>query len=175
MTQSFVGGASWTCGCGRRVPGRIDTCRCGQSRAVERAPGPEETASGGADWAEQQAAKRLAATGVASVADAGDGGAADGGLFGAKSLIQFGAVVLAVALFFGSRYFNRYRVSNQIRGVVIAELAKDRGEDAATELVDKAHWGCFEPNYHMSFKRRGGSSTFDEEAYATCMLRALRR
>lgn len=166
MTQSFVGGASWTCECKRRVPARVDTCRCGKSR-------PEDTtASGAADWAEQQEARRLAAT--AAAAEAG-GAAADGGLFGAKSLIQFGGVVLLLAVFFGSRYFIRYRTSNQVRAVVISELAKDRGEGAAAEQVDKVHWGCFEPNYHMSFKRRGGQSTFDEEAYATCMLRALRR
>lgn len=165
MSETLTSGTSWTCGCGRKVPGRVDTCRCGQQRPVET------TASGAADWLEQREAAQRAATGATVSADgAGEG---DGGLFGSKSLIQFGGVVLMLALIFGTRYFNRYRVSSQIRGVVIAELAKDRGEQAATDAVDKAHWGCFEPNYHMSF-RRGGGSTFDEERYAACMLRALR-
>lgn len=160
MSETLTSGTSWTCGCGRKVPGRVDACRCGQQRPVET------TASGAADWAERRAAEQR------SAAEAS--GSADGGLFGSKSLIQFGGAVLVFALLFGSRYYNRYRVSSEMRETVIAELAKARGEKAATEAVDKVHWGCFEPNYHMAFKRRGGGSTFDEERCAACMVRALR-
>jgi len=101
--------------------------------------------------------------------------AESGGLFSAKSLLQVGGVLLLIGLFFGSRYFNRYRTSKEVRGMMISELAKTLGEDVATTVVDKVHWGCFEPNYQMSFKRRGGTPTFDEEKYASCAMRALER
>lgn len=121
-------------------------------------------AVGAADWAEQRAA-----------AAPPEAEAEKSGLFSTKSLLQFGGLVMVFVLFFGSRYFNRYRASRQVRSEMIAELSKQMGPERATEMVDKIHWPCFEPNYHMSFQRRGGSSTFDDEKYGSCAIRALER
>jgi hypothetical protein len=146
----------WTCECGRKVPAHVEACRCGKGR-------PEDTGPGGAaEWAEKQA------TAQTPQAEAS-------GLFSTKSLLQVGGLILVVGLFFGSRYFNRYRASREVRTAVISALSKEVGEEVATGIVDKVHWGCFEPNYHMSFKRRGGAATFDDENYATCVRRAIER
>lgn len=154
MTPSPASRLPWTCECGRKVPAHVEACRCGKARPVEVG------ATGAAEWAERQAAHQPAAPEA-------------GGLLSAKSLVQFGGLVLVVALFFGSRYFNRYRASREVRAAMISELSKQVGTEVATGLVDKVHWACFEPNYHMSFKRRGGSSTFDDAKYSSCALRAL--
>lgn len=155
MTVPRVSGSPWTCECGRKVPGQVAACRCGKTR-------PDDVgAAGAAEWASRQAEAQATAE--------------SNGLLGTKSLLQIGSVILLVGLFFGSRYFNRYRASSEVRAAMVSELAKQLGEVTAATMVDKVHWACFEPNYKMSFRRRGGTSTFDQEQYAACALRALER
>lgn len=155
MSAPRVSLPPWACECGRKVPAHVEACRCGKTR-------PEDVgAAGAAEWATRQAEAQPAA--------------ASDGLLSAKSLLQVGSVILLVGLFFGSRYFNRYRASNEVRAVMISELAKELGEETATTMVDKVHWACFEPNYQMSFKRRGGTPRFDDEKYGACAIRALER
>jgi hypothetical protein len=44
---------------------------------------------------------------------------------------------------------------------------------STVSLIDKLHWNCFEPNYQISWQRRGGKSTFNEDGYGACMNRSL--
>lgn len=156
MVQPRVTPSIWACECGRKVPGSVEACRCGKKRPADVG------LTGAAEWAEQRAAAKPVDKKVE-------------GLLGAKSLLQIGSFLLVLGLFFGSRYFNRYRASREVRGAMISELSKQLGEEVATGLVDKVHWACFEPNYQMSFRRRGGSATFDEKQYSSCAFRALER
>lgn len=156
MSELRANRPPWTCECGRKVPAHIEACRCGKAR-------PDDVgATGAAEWAEAQAAAQPAE-------------AQKSGLLSTKSLLQVGGLILVVGLFFGSRYFNRYRASRDVRAAMISELSKQLGAEVATGMVDKVHWTCFEPNYHMSFKRRGGTPTFDEKQYSSCAIRALER
>ena len=56
------------------------------------------------------------------------------GLLSTKSLLQVGGLTLVVGLFFGSRYFNRYRASRDVRAAMISELSKQLEAEVATGL-----------------------------------------
>jgi len=156
----------WTCTCGRKVPTSVDQCRCGNARPAEP-PAPEPTASlgGAADFFENKAVEQAASPEAKS----------DGGLFGPKSMAQIAGVVLLVGLYFGSRYFNKWRVSRSTRAELVSALTSSLGADGAEKAADLYHEQCFEQTYAIGWGRRGAGSKFDAEKYVQCVAKLARR
>ena len=148
----------WACSCGRRVPASVAACRCGATRPSDDSP------SGAADFVQQRAA--ATATSEAAAPSSGEGGVYRG-------YVQIATVLLAVAVFFGSRACNKWRTSSQARAQLIEGLSPKLGADNAKRVAEAHHDACFESSYRMGGRRR--ASRFDDEAYVECVLSAVRK
>ncbi len=81
-------------------------------------------------------------------------------------------VLLAVALYFGSRLWNRHQASEEARAAAVQVLSEVMPADEAKRAVSRHQAVCFEECYKTGWGRRA-SSTFDGEKYAKCVMNRL--
>src|SRR6185436_20336511 len=79
------------------------------------------------------------------------------------------SVVVVVALYFGSRSFNRYSTSKEARQAAVQGLGQVLDPTQARDMVDRHHAGCFDAYYQTGWGRRQ-SATFATDKYAKCVL-----
>lgn len=136
----------WNCPCGRRVPGHVDTCRCGRPRPadpVPRAPAP------------------------------GPSTESSSSIYQSTGLRAVGALVVMVLGYFGSRACNREMVSRDARQQAEHALTEVLGAEGAKTAMSRHHRACFDETYSVGWGRRQ-SSKFDGEKYVACVTDRVR-
>jgi len=140
----------WECPCGRRVPGHVDTCRCGRPRAA--APVPRE------------ATPRAAAPPPPS--------APASSIYQSTGLRAVGAFGVMILVYFGSRACNRDVLSRDVRQQAEEALTPSLGAENAKTALNRYHRACFSETYSTGWGRRQASK-FDDEKYVSCVMERL--
>jgi hypothetical protein len=147
MFRATVALEMWDCPCGRRVPGHVETCRCGRPRTsnpAPRAPVPERPVD--------PPASLYQSTGLRAVA----------------------AFAAMVAVYVGSRACNREVASRDARRQAEEVLARSLGPEASKTAMDRYHRACFAETYHTGWGRRQASK-FDAEKYVSCLVDRVKK
>jgi hypothetical protein len=132
----------WDCPCGRSVPGRVDTCRCGRPRPAASIPRVAV-----AEPPSQPSASIYQSTGLRAV----------------------GALLVMVLGYFGSRACNREMTSRDARRQAEDALTRSLGAEGAKTAMNRYHRDCFSATYRTGWGRRQ-SSKFDDAAYVACLV-----
>jgi hypothetical protein len=140
---------TWDCPCGRRVPGRVETCRCGRARPAASTPLPPSIplppSSG-------EPTSLLQSTGLRAV----------------------GTLVAMVAIYFGGRACNREVASRDVRKQAQEALAGSIGAQNAETALNRYHRHCFDDTYRTGWGRRQASK-FDDQKYVACLAARVRQ
>lgn len=137
----------WDCPCGRRVPGHVETCRCGRARTAVPASAPPFVPPAALEPTSLHQTTGLRAVGV---------------------------LVAMVAVYFGSRACNREVASRDVRAQAEQELTRSLGAANAETALNRYHRECFGLTYSTGWGRRQGSK-FDDQKYVACLVDRVRK